>query len=111
MPKFDLFLDSSCFLWSPLTFKLRSLSFSVLQFDNDVQELRMIFEGQDHIHQAINGINRRINEMLGIAQTLSSQVSQLQQNQGAAVQHVSDSENLGSDLFCFVHTRSSGRPI
>ena len=55
----------------------------------------MIFEGQDHIHQAINGINRRINEMLGIAQTLSSQESQLQQNQGA-VQHVSDSENLGS---------------
>ena len=70
----------------------------------------MIFEGQDHIHQAINGINRRINEMLGIAQTLSSQVSQLQQNQGA-VQHVSDSKNLGSDLFCFVHTRSSDRPF
>ena len=77
---------------------LRGFTISGLQFDNDVQELRMIFEGQDHIHQAINGINRRINEMLGIAQTLSSQVSQLQQNQGAAVQHVSSSAGHTQDF-------------
>lgn len=59
----------------------------MFQFDNDVRELRMIFEGQDHIHQSINAMNRRMNEVMGIAQQLSSQVTNLQ-NQGGAVQQV-----------------------
>lgn len=45
----------------------------------------MIFEGQDHIHQAINAINKRLNEVLGVSQQISSQVSQIQQGGAAPV--------------------------
>jgi len=37
----------------------------------------MIFEGQDHIHQAINGINKRVMELLGLSEKLSHQITQL----------------------------------
>lgn len=59
--------------------------FVSVQFDSGVRELRMIFEGQDHIHQSINSINKRLNELMGVSQQVSTQLAQLQQGGGAAV--------------------------
>jgi len=60
----------------------------VRQYDTGVKELKMIFDGQDHIHQSINAINRRLNELIGTSQQLATQIGQLAQ-QGAGVQQVS----------------------
>ena len=46
----------------------------------------MIFEGQDHIHQSINGINKRLNEIVGLSQQVSNQVSQISSGAVAAPQ-------------------------
>ncbi|KAF6022683.1 hypothetical protein EB796_019013 [Bugula neritina] len=54
-------------------------------YDTGVKELKMIFDGQDHIHQSINAINRRLNELIGTSQQLATQIGQLAQ-QGAGVQ-------------------------
>ncbi|XP_067940041.1 protein ERGIC-53-like [Watersipora subatra] len=51
--------------------------------DNDMRELRMIFEGQEHIHNSINAINKRLSELLGVSQQVSAQIAQLQQAGGA----------------------------
>ena len=69
-----------------------------LQFESqDIQELKMIFQGQANIHETIKSLHHKLDEMVGRQEMTLSQVTSLK-SQGGSMQ-----QQGGATGVCIFH--------